>query len=364
MKQLDFTQDKENEYRKNIIRALKADALPVVLYGAGFFGKYAAELVLNNNIPVLCFLDQEQYWTPGKTVSINGREIPCLNKIQLSEITRPYNLLLGLIDYSLLEEVRLIFNHCNLVEYLDAVPNHKMSRLFLEENRKSLEELYINLCDKESQDVLTAYLYGRYTGNVAALSALKHDSTYLYDWKLLELSKNDIVVDGGAYIGDSIMEMENYLNGLPQKIFAFEPDVTNQEAFRKNFSPKQLNNICLVASGLYNCDGALSFSETGTQQASITESGETIVPVQAIDEHTEYKSVSVIKMDIEGSELDALHGCEKLILSNKPRLAICIYHNNQDIIEVYEYLKQFGYKFYLRQHSSSLTETVLYAIMP
>lgn len=361
MRHLDFSQDKENESRKSIIQALKADGCPVIIYGAGAFGKYAAEEVLNNGITVLCFLNKNNIGKPQKKIIVNGREIQCINKAQLSEISEPYNLLLGLIDYSLLEEVRHNFNQCNLVEYLDASPNRKMSRHFLAENRESLEGLYSNLCDKESQDVLAAYLYGRYTGNVTALSALKHDSKYLYDWNLLNLSKNDVVIDGGAYVGDTIMEIEDYLNGLPQNIFAFEPDETNQETFRKNFSPEQHDNICLIASGLYHCDGVLRFSGAGTQQASVSDSGDTVISVQALDQHDEYKSASVLKMDIEGCELEALHGCEKLILANRPRLAVCIYHKNQDVIEIYEYLKQFGYKFYLRQHSPSLTETVLYA---
>lgn len=360
---INFSQLEENATRKNIINRLKADNLPVVIYGAGNFGKFAARELLKNNISILCFLDQEQYWIPGKTVTICSQEIQCINKTQLSKVAKPYNLLLGLADYTLLEEVRNLFCHCNIVEFLEAVPYHMISKQFLVENRKSLEELYMDLCDKESQDVLTAYLYGRYTGDIAALSSLVHNSKYLYDWDLLALSKDDIVVDGGAYVGDSILEMEDYLNGLPQKVFAFEPDAMNMKKCETNFSAEQLvEHICLIASGLYHCDGVLRFSGSGTQSSAISENGELSIPVQAIDEHIEYESVSVIKMDIEGSELDALHGCEKLILAGKPRLAICIYHRNQDIIEIYNYLKQFGYNFYLRQHRHFLTETVLYAI--
>lgn len=362
MRNINFSQLDENATRKSIINRLRADRLPVVIYGAGNFGKFAAKELLNNNIPILCFLDLEQYWTPAKTVTVCDREIQCVNKAQLSKISIPYNLLLGLADYTLLEETQHTFCHCNIVEFLEAVPYHMISRQFLAENRESFEELYTNLCDKESQDVLTAYLYGRYTGDIAALSNLVHNSKYLYDWDLLALSKDDIVVDGGAYVGDSILEMEEYLNGLPQKVFAFEPDEINRKKCENIFSLEQLEHICLIGSGLYHRDGILRFSGLGTQASTISENGEFSIPVQAIDKHIEYESVSVIKMDIEGSELDALHGCEKLILARKPRLAICIYHRNQDIVEIYNYLKQFGYKFYLRQHRPFLTETVLYAI--
>ena len=72
-------------------------------------------------------------------------------------------------------------------------------------------------------------------------------------------------------------------------------------------------------------------------------------------------------MDIEGSEVPALKGCENTIKNNLPKLAICTYHKKDDLIEIYNYLKNFEtpnkkYKFFLRQHSYAGIETVLYAI--
>lgn len=359
---MDFSSGAENKYRDFVIQKLKSDGHPVIIYGAGAFGKYAAESVLSNNISLLSFWDKEDYWSPGKTVTVYGRTVTCINKAQLLEVCKPYNLLLGLIDYSLLEGLRLDFPACNHVEYLDAAPKRKMSLLFLQENKDTLQQLYSDLCDKESKDVLEAYLYGRYTGDVSALSALKHDSAYLYDWELLSLSKNDVIADGGAYIGDSIWEIESYLGELPLKIFAFEPDEKNRSQMIQYFSKEQSDHVCVVPAGLYSRNDFLHFSATGTQGASTAVTGESIVPVQALDEYEDYKKISVIKMDIEGDELYALHGCKRLILEKKPRLAICIYHKNADITDIYKFLKQFDYQFYLRQHHASLTETVLYAI--
>ena len=69
-------------------------------------------------------------------------------------------------------------------------------------------------------------------------------------------------------------------------------------------------------------------------------------------------------MDIEGSELEALHGAEKQIVKNHPVLAVCVYHKIEDILNIWDYLRMLvpSYRFYLRHHMWSGSETVLYAI--
>ncbi len=363
-KRLEFKDDvvngKRYRTRDSIIRDLKSDQVPVVIYGTGKFGKAVAECIFRYRIPILCFLDEEKYWYEKKTLTVQGREIQCLTRVQLSEVNTAYNLLLGMIDYSLLAHLQKEFCTCHYIEYLDVFPPHIIQKTFLEENQESISEIYSTLQDTESKEVLEAYLHARYTGDVQRLSELVHCEEYLYDWELLALSKNDVVVDGGAYTGDTIMEMRQYIGELPRKVFAFEPDQKNLEQLFINFNGQ--NNIQPVQAGLFSRDDILHFAASGTLASSISESAEETVSVQALDFHDEYQEVSIIKMDIEGSELEALYGCERLIREHRPRLAICIYHRNEDLINIYNYLKQFSYRFYLRQHSMSVEETVLYAV--
>ena len=73
--------------------------------------------------------------------------------------------------------------------------------------------------------------------------------------------------------------------------------------------------------------------------------------------------VTFIKMDIEGAELDALHGATHIIQSQKPRLAICLYHKQSDMYDIPTYILSIvkDYKFVIRHYSSNPWETVLYA---
>ena len=91
------------------------------------------------------------------------------------------------------------------------------------------------------------------------------------------------------------------------------------------------------------------------------------VPVTSIDEELSGEDVTLIKMDIEGSELSALMGAEKIIKRCFPKLAICVYHRVDDFITIPQYIRSLSsdkirYKFYMRHHAAWMAETVLYAI--
>lgn len=82
-----------------------------------------------------------------------------------------------------------------------------------------------------------------------------------------------------------------------------------------------------------------------------------------LDDVLQGKKCTFLKMDIEGSELNALKGAAETIKKWKPRLAICIYHKPEDIIEIPLYVKKLvpEYKLKMRQYSTYFYDTVMYA---
>jgi hypothetical protein len=69
-------------------------------------------------------------------------------------------------------------------------------------------------------------------------------------------------------------------------------------------------------------------------------------------------------MNIEGAEIDALHGGERLIRREHPKLALSVYHRPSDLWRIPEIVENFSsdYRLYLRQHDGGIIETVLYAL--
>ena len=133
----------------------------------------------------------------------------------------------------------------------------------------------------------------------------------------------------------------------------------------KHGKGKQVTAIC---AGVYKETTTLHFTADGKGSAiTKNEDASTItVPVRAIDDTPECRDATFIKMDVEGSEKEALAGARDTILRNKPKLAICLYHRNRDFIEIPNWIHKLvpEYKLYVRHHSFSVNETVLYAIPP
>lgn len=50
-----------------------------------------------------------------------------------------------------------------------------------------------------------------------------------------------------------------------------------------------------------------------------------------------------LKMDVEGSEPDALRGAEKLLTNNHVRASVCTYHHAEDLVRVKSILQRYGY---------------------
>ena len=68
--------------------------------------------------------------------------------------------------------------------------------------------------------------------------------------------------------------------------------------------------------------------------------------------------------DIEGAELKALYGAKNMIQTHRPKLAICVYHKPEDIIEIPAYVLSLcpDYRLYFRHYSTYHAETVMYAV--
>lgn len=73
--------------------------------------------------------------------------------------------------------------------------------------------------------------------------------------------------------------------------------------------------------------------------------------------------IDFIKMDIEGAELKALKGAEESIRAFKPRLAISVYHRQEDFMTIPAYVNNLnlGYEFFLDHFTIYGEETILFA---
>jgi FkbM family methyltransferase len=176
---------------------------------------------------------------------------------------------------------------------------------------------------------------------------------------------NEIFVDVGAGYGETISGFIRYCGDNYKKIYAFEPDPYNFERTQNHVYKNNIENVSLLNKGAWSEEATLPFNNTGWASAKITDDGAIKIPVTTIDKVVCGERVTFIKMDTEGAEHEALKGAAHTIQKHKPKLAISVYHKPEDILQIPACIYQLNpdYKFYLRQHTASLLEIVLYAVM-
>ena len=242
-------------------------------------------------------------------------------------------------------------------------------RTYLLSHWKEFSELYDTLADAKSRETLMAVLKGRLSGQLTYFRQCCVSDQY-FPADIIQFSKHEVMVDLGAYDGDTLLEFSRYCPDY-KAVYCFEPDVNLLPVLKDIQKQQEHLGRCVyvIPKGAWDQSARLELSADGTAMAithivdaSQSKPSYTIETV-TVDEIVG-EPISYMKMDIEGSELRALHGAAKQIAENHPKLAVCVYHKNDDILDIWNYLRSLvpEYRFYLRHHTVAGDETVLYAV--
>lgn len=177
----------------------------------------------------------------------------------------------------------------------------------------------------------------------------------------------DCIIDAGACFGDTALAFAAGA-GESGRIHAFEIDPANLAVARSNLArnPALAARISLNDCALGSEAGTLYRHGSGPGAQVRAEPGGEPVGVMTIDGYAGARRlgrVDFIKMDIEGTEMDALLGARNTLVQHRPRLAISIYHRAADLarIPVWIHRLGLGYRFWLDHYTIHHEETVLYA---
>ena len=176
---------------------------------------------------------------------------------------------------------------------------------------------------------------------------------------------NEIYVDLGC-AGYTIHNFINFCKGKYRKIIGFEAIIQHYNQALK--TTDKYENVEIYPYAAWSSNSDIGF-HIGTHEMAVTDNTgreytkKIMITAKRIDDIVK-DNVTLIKMDVEGAELEALKGASNIINLCKPRLAISIYHHERDIIDIPSYIHDLnpGYKMYIRHHSAFPWETVLYAI--
>ena len=229
-------------------------------------------------------------------------------------------------------------------------------------HRSKYFQLAERLPDDRSRQVLDAVIGFRCTLDPAFLQPVVSEHDLYAPEGLFEFSENEVYVDGGSYDGDTIRSFIDRVHGRFAAVYAFEPDPATFKKLQGNFRDEP--RVHPIHAGLYSRNGNLRFRDDASRGAIFAADGDIEMPVTTLDEVFGEGRATYIKMNIEGAEIDALRGGERLIRREHPKLALSVYHRPSDLWRIPEIVESFNpdYRLYLRQHDGGIIETVLYAL--
>lgn len=363
----------------------------IVIWGTGAYGKWLLSFLtlLGINKKVCCFCDSFHddsnldyienipVFSPSKSASLFHSATFIIASDYYEEILNsisksPYSDIDTFVldhDNKMLEKqliyytnppdpIRVVgFNYTWFHVYDEADKSKKL--------KKMLDYTDANLADQESRDIIHNRCKTFLTGDLSYIDKNEINSHSYFSQDFYPISSDEVLFDCGAFTGDTIEDFVTFTNKKYKKIVAFEPDEKNVKRLNA-FINNKIENVVVIQKATGDKNGKVAFLNNGNMSSKTVDvkdsSDELSVDIVRLDNYIDYHP-TLIKMDIEGAELDSLIGATQIIKTLKPKLAICIYHMPFDFYEIPKFLKSLvpEYKFKVRQHESGFCETVLYA---
>lgn len=341
---------------------LRADGKPCLIYGCANHAELVCNYLYQHGLEVEAYVVDKKYWKQDFYI---GEK--CVKKLEdYLEILDVYNIVIGFCDVDksrfLMDNLQLL--RCNFWLFWEPLTAYEWNEEYIRKNWDMLSVIWGHLSDELSKRIMEELIWAKLNNNGKRLLKLADSRQYFNELTFTADSEEEVYVDCGAFNGDTVVKYASFVGGKYKKIYAFEPSEKNVLELKENVH--YLSNVEVINKGSWKEETILEFEDDGSA-SQIVEKGRIQVSVTTIDKTVKGEKVTFIKMDVEGSELESLEGAVETIRRNFPKLAICCYHKKDDIVNLYHYISNFNnekmeYHFYLRHHSNSAYETVLYAI--
>ncbi len=193
------------------------------------------------------------------------------------------------------------------------------------------------------------------------------DSDPYFPADLVRLGRGDIVLDCGAFDGDTLRYALDQFGPAFERWVAYEPDPASfqrLQGYVRGLPSDVASKIQLRPCAVGSDRGHVLFEATGTMNSAVSVSGAVKVEEIALDEDQPGTEVSFLKLDIEGAELAALKGADRLIHRRIPTIALELTHRLADLWTIPRYLSSLdlGYRYALRSYEGDGCDLVLYAL--
>jgi FkbM family methyltransferase len=244
---------------------------------------------------------------------------------------------------------------------------------FYLENRSRIMEALALFEEEESRSIYTAFLQTHLTRKPVFLPRRPRTEQY-FPTDIPLTRGHGRYVCCGADTGDTLRLLHETC-GKVEAIACFEPEPAlfqGLAAYLQEASGRLAGSVIAMPCAVYSHDGLAPFTSANHDWkrdhptgygSRVLAGGESRIQCVTLDHALPGFHPTLISMDIEGAELEALRGAVRTVRACRPDLAISVYHAPDHIWEIPLFLKDIcpDYRFHLRNHTGFTYETVLYA---
>ena len=230
------------------------------------------------------------------------------------------------------------------------------------EHEAEYKSIYDLLVDETSRTIFRKLVSFRLNYDLDDLKGFSAREPEQYFEDFLQLAPvGETFIDVGGFNAYNSLE---FIKRCPDynAIHLFEPEPDNYRNCVDALQGK--SNIYCYSHGLSDKKETLRLESLGSG-SKISENGTIHIQVDRLDDVLQGRfKPTLIKMDIEGGEMQAIDGAKHTISTYHPRLALCVYHNVGDFWRIPRKILSLrsDYQIYLRHYTESIYETVMFFI--
>ncbi len=328
------------------ISTLQETSLPIFIYGMGDGCLKVLKIFEEYTIPCAGIFASDEF---VRDKIFCGHRIHKLSEIEAQVEEFIVVLAFGAGYPELMERLENIASrHRLIVPDMPVFGEGLFTKEYALEHFDRLERVYHLLADEQSKKAFRDVVAFKITGDISLLKGCETPAHEAYEC-ILKTSCDEIYVDLGAYTGDTVRELLSHTEGRYSRIYAVEP---NKRNFRKlSEYAEGMENVTLIHAAAWSENKTLYFSKSGGRMPHPTQEGIETAAV-SVDNVLNGGICTYIKMDVEGSEAEAIEGARETITRHLPKLNIALYHRVGDIFSLPLLIESLapGYKLYLRHH--------------
>ncbi len=345
-----------------IIHTLSTCKKKNYILGTGVYSYVVHQYLDARNIPLAGFMISDEFHS---TDMHHNLPVVPLSKYRRED----ENLILGTPEIDsirkrhpeIVEDLKII----DVPDFLN-IPHVFFTKSFLIQYQTEFTEALNCFEDDLSKRTFIASVNAKITGNPDYLYSVTKKGHLYFSEPTAPFSTNEILLDVGAFDGDSVTEFHQITSGEFDQIISLEPFETNYSNLcRKIFDLDIIERVKPIMIGAWDSKKTLGFEKKEKNiDNKINDSGELSIQVDKIDKILSDLRVlpSIIKMDINGAEYRAIKGALETIATGRPRLVTKI-HTKEDYYRIPLLLKNSfpEIKLYLRQKNYMSMMLVLHA---